>query len=227
MSQTKFENTYCNQCRKKTRHAIVAESTRTGSEGLVDVSRTSSILECGCEHTVLRKRVHFSEFQECPGDLDPDDEFFPPHSSHYEPAWVDSLDSHTLKAVLREVYLSLNAGLRFLAAVGIRTGLDLIIKEKVGDIGQFEKKLDELVTAGFVSSEERDRLDVLAEAGNAAAHRGYTPTPEALTVVLGILELLIYRLYVETKHAAELSVAADKIRQTIPRRNNVKKPRSA
>ena len=140
--------------------------------------------------------------------------------------WVDSLDSYALKVVLREVYISLNVGLNFLAAVGIRTALDLIINEKVGDSGTFEQKLDSLVSGGFVSSEEHDRLEVLIEVGSAAAHRGYVPTAKVLTIVLKILESLVQKLYVEIKQATELSMAADKIRPTIPRRNRGKKPKA-
>lgn len=208
----------------QTRHTIVAESVRTRSEGSVDIFRTSQLLECGgCEYTVLRKLVHFSEFQERPGDMDPDPEILPPPASHREPVWIDELDNYILRAVLREVYLSLNVGLRFLPAVGIRTALDVLINEKVGDVGTFEQKLEKLVGAGFVSAEEKDRLAVLAEAGHAAAHRGYAPEPQVLDVVLKILESVVEWLYIEVKRSTELSRAAHQIRPTIPPRRSGKK----
>lgn len=221
MSRAAFEWMYCNRCGKQMRHTIVAESVRTRSEGLVDIFRTSQILECGgCEYTVLRKLVHFSEFQERPGDMDPDPEISPAPASHREPVWTDELNNYTLRAVLREVYLSLNVGLRFLAAVGMRTALDVLINEKVGDVGTFEQKLEKMVGAGFVSPEEKDRLGVLAEVGHAAAHRGYAPEPQVLDVVLKIIESAVERLYIEVIRSTELSGAADQIRPTIPRRKD-------
>ena len=105
MGQAQSERIYCNQCGKETQHTIVAKFDRCEAERSVSISRISQVLECGgCRHTVLRKRVHFSEYQEYPGDLDPEDEMLPPRYPHREPTWIDSLDNHRLKAVLQEVY---------------------------------------------------------------------------------------------------------------------------
>jgi len=100
-----------------------------------------------------------------------------------------------------------------LASVGARTLLDragyLLLN---GDPkGGFEGKLSELVTRDFISSQEKQIVDAVADAGNASAHRGYTPTPERLGHIVDIIENFLQRTFV-------LTPAAEDIRNSTPRR---------
>ena len=177
MSEDKFEFVYCNVCRRSTRHFVAARVERSGTDvNDVDWTKISEILVCGgCDHAVLRKTGCFSEFQYRPGDLDLDPEYHPAPVERGLPQWFDSLDESALRQVVRELYSAYNSNLRYLAAVGARTVLDLVLLKHVGDVGRFDQKLDRFVGEGFMSPTEREHLDVLAEAGNAAAHRGYAP----------------------------------------------------
>jgi hypothetical protein len=203
-----------------TRHSVAAKVERSGSDvNNVDWTKISEILVCGgCDHTILRKSAQFSEFQYRPGDLNPDPEYYPTPVARSEPQWAQSLDDNTLRHVLRELYVAYNSNLRYLAAVGARTVLDLVLIKHVADVGRFDQKLDKFVGGGFVSAAEREHLDVLAEVGNAAAHRGYAPTQEELGTILDILESLLHRLYIEVRQAEQIALAAQGIKAKIPPR---------
>ena len=83
--------------------------------------------------------------------------------------------------------------------------------EKVGDKGSFEQKLEALERNGFVGKKNREFLAAALDAGNAAAHRGFSPAPSELEYVMDIVENLIEVAYV-------LERRADKIRRATPPR---------
>ncbi len=59
--------------------------------------------------------------------------------------------------------------------MGARTLLDMLMIQKVGDVGTFRKKLEELEKAGFVTRTNVNVLDTALDAGSATAHRGHAP----------------------------------------------------
>jgi hypothetical protein len=65
--------------------------------------------------------------------------------------------------------------------------------------------------AGHISAQEKDALDAVADAGNASAHRGYSPTAERLSRIFDIIENFLHRAFV-------LAPAAADIRSTTPPR---------
>jgi Domain of unknown function (DUF4145) len=81
--------------------------------------------------------------------------------------------------------------------------------------GGFEGKLSGLVDRGFISPREKTTLEAVADAGNASAHRGYTPTAERLGHIVDIIENFLQRAFV-------LSRAADEVRNSTPRRPKAK-----
>jgi hypothetical protein len=62
-----------------------------------------------------------------------------------------------------------------------------------------------------MSAQEKDALDAVAGAGNASAHRGYSPTAERLSRIFDIIENFLHRAFV-------LAPAAADIRRTTPPR---------
>ena len=55
----------------------------------------------------------------------------------------------------------------------------------------FAGKLDQLQKDGHISSGEKKTLDVLTDAGNAAAHRGWEPSLKELKILISIMEHFI------------------------------------
>jgi hypothetical protein len=95
--------------------------------------------------------------------------------------------------------------------MGARTLVDMVMVEKVGDVGGFAEKLKQLENAGFVSSRNRQVLEAALDAGSAVAHRGYSAGPREVDIVMDIVENLLQTVYV-------LHDAARKLTRSIPPR---------
>ena len=210
----------CDTCLNETNHKILCSEQISGSIDIVDWVDTYQVLECqGCNNVMFRKRHWFSEDQDFRPDACPvyRDTYFPPLSFREKPEWYSSLEKK-LTEVLDELYIALQNDIRFLAAVGARTALDIVLVEKLGDKGTFVEKLNALKSRGLVTEAEREMLDAVTEAGNAAAHRGYSPNPDDLVAVMDILEAVIEKLYFAEKKESELLRKAKRLMQNVPSR---------
>lgn len=140
--------------------------------------------------------------------------YYPAPTVRAKPAWSDTIADEVLRNVLEELYAALNAGLNVLASVGARTLLDRAGYLLIGDPrGGFEGKLSALQTGGHISAQEKTTLEAVADAGNASAHRGYTPTVERLGHIVDIIENFLHRAFV-------LAGAAEEIRKATPARKS-------
>jgi hypothetical protein len=97
--------------------------------------------------------------------------------------------------LLEEVYTALHNNASRLALVGTRTLVDLLILERVGDVGTFKEKLKRLVEAGVLTGQGSDVLYAALDAGSAVAHRGLKPEPEVVTAVIEIIENVLQAAY--------------------------------
>jgi hypothetical protein len=109
-----------------------------------------------------------------------------------------------MRSLLKEVYNSLNADNTALPLMGARALLDMLIVDKVGDVGIFAEKLKALESKGFISKKNREILEVALDAGSAAAHRGYRAKLDDVQAVMDIVENLLQATYVLDKVAVEL-----------------------
>jgi hypothetical protein len=210
-SKSNIRKIHCNECRRKTDHRLLKTAKGdTGSESYdeeYDVwwETTFEALQCcGCLEMVVRRTYIFSEWD------DADVRYFPPRVSRHPPKWVHDLPLD-LKQVLEEVYRALDANNRLLPMMGARTLVDMVMVEKVGDVGGFAQKLSELEKAGFVSSKNREVLEAALDAGSAAAHRGFAAKTDEVNIVMDIVENLLQAVYV-------LQDAAQKLKQSTPPR---------
>jgi hypothetical protein len=91
--------------------------------------------------------------------------------------------------LLNSVYTALEHDLRVLGAIGMRVVFDRA-SELIGvDPSQsFGKKLDQLQKDGHIGATQRESLEVLTDAGGAAAHRGWAPDQEQLNILTSIME---------------------------------------
>lgn len=207
----KLPKIHCNQCRRKTDHRLLKTvEGDSGSEQYEDdfsISWTTTfdMLQCcGCLDVVLRRTGDSSE------DEFSDVRYFPPRISRHSPKWAHDLPGD-LKLVLDEVYRALDADNYRLPMMGARTLVDMVMVEKVGDVGGFAEKLKQLENAGFVSSRNRQVLEAALDAGSAVAHRGYSAGPREVDIVMDIVENLLQTVYV-------LHDAARKLTRSIPPR---------
>ena len=117
-----------------------------------------------------------------------------------------------LHSLLVETYAALNNDARVLAAIGLRTIFDRV-SEKLG-IRQnltFKEKLQALQAKGKIGKSELDSLDILTDAGGAAAHRGWKPTVNQLTTLMNIAEAFLHRTII-------LDIEAKQLKKSIPKR---------
>lgn len=117
-------------------------------------------------------------------------------SGQQVPAWLGKLPQEA-RILMNEIYAAMYVGTYALPAMGIRAVVDVVSKEVLkGDIGTFRKKLDGLRDAGHLTPAQHDALDAVVDAGNAAAHRGFTPSTEALASMLAAVSHLLHAIYV-------------------------------
>jgi len=172
-----------------------------------EYATTYEFLECcGCGDICFRKRDWFSETNETI------DEYFPARIARRRPEWCRHLPDEYYPLV-DELYSCLDSGNRILALIGTRTVLDTFILRKVGDCGTFAKSLDKLVANNYLASANRPIIESALEAGSAAAHRAYLPTPEILGAVLDIVENII--------QLDVLEKSVETIRKAVPPRGAV------
>ena len=148
-------------------------------------------------------------------DVSDQAEYYPPRISRAVPKWAVGLPSN-LRGLLHETYDALRADGRRLATMGARALVDVYLNSSIGDVGNFDKKLDALVSKGNLAANDKEVLLAALDAGHAAIHRGHTPLAADVDHVMDIVESLLQKLV--------LSNAAAALRETTPARQ---KPLSA
>lgn len=219
----------CNECGRRTRHHEKANYSTSGEDGIVTWRITYSVLECGgCGTVSFRERVWFSEHQESDPDADPvyGDKYYPPRLDRAEPTWFVDLPDE-LQDVLAETYDAIYHDSRYLAAVGVRTALDMAIVAKIGDAGTFQDKLELLELSGVTKPQDSALLKVAIEAGNAAAHRGFRPPSKHLVVMREILESVLEALFIRSDRIDNLKRLAEELKQSVPPRRGRQSPRDS
>jgi hypothetical protein len=101
-----------------------------------------------------------------------------------------------MREMLEEIYRSLDAENLRLPMMGARTLLDMLMLEKVGDVGTFKQKLSALEKAGLVSHQGGEVLYAALDLGSAAAHRGHAASESEVASVMDIVENMLQSVYV-------------------------------
>jgi Domain of unknown function (DUF4145) len=189
------ERCFCNQCLRATWHQILASEARGEDNDGFRTSDEYQIIECkGCGRVSYRTRSWNSDMTDFDGPYY-HHVYYPPLVSRKAPEWLNELPGD-VQSVLGEVYVALHAGSRYLATVGARTVLDMLITDKIGDIGSFTQKIQKLEHGGYITNAEAQLMAAVIDAGSASAHRGYAPNSKDLGHVMDILEAILDKLYV-------------------------------
>lgn len=174
----------------------------------VDGLSDHHILECrGCETVFYQCGKSNSE------DWDVRTHPFTGEEEHYYPVtfetfpsvekkpkkWPDWLMQQNrveprLSAILREMYTARDSESYILASVGLRTAFDRA-SELLGISPEdtFVSKITSLRDQGYIGQSEADALGVVADAGSAAAHRGWSPSEQEFDALLLALEHFLER----------------------------------
>ena len=171
------------------------------------------------------KTVFFREDYMCSEDIGPDGPekrvtYYPAPAKRKRPDWFSLLDLEPeLYRLLNETYNALDVDARVLSATGARTIFDRASELlKIDPALTFKEKLDQLQNRGHISASERGHLDVLTDAGSAAAHRGWQPSTNELNTIMSIVETFIHRKFI-------LESEVKRLKAQIPRRKKRRKKR--
>ena len=138
------------------------------------------------------------------------DETSESRTAREKPVWFDKL-SVDIQVLLTEVYLGMSLDMQALPAMGLRTVIDMVCNDLVGDIGSFKDKLEALEKNNYISGHEKAILEIAINVGSASAHRGHNPSKEDLNTLLDIVEHLIRGIYV-------LRPASQRLKESTPQR---------
>ncbi len=191
-----------------------------------------SLLECrGCETVFYLKDswdsenidYYYGPNDETLGEPERDKRTYPSPISQTKPLWFDAIGKtdRQLQSILNEMYVAYDREAYILTAVGLRTALDRATEILGIDPAiSFEEKLNELKVGGWVGATERDILDVITNAGSAAAHRGWSPTKEDAGKLLIAMEAFLYRAFIVGQDALV-------IKANIPPKPKRKRPKKS
>lgn len=188
---------HCNRCHAETHHVLRGECKATDhcfdevSRTQIDFAETYTLLQCQiCGQGRLQVVMWNSENDGSPPSLFPCSEFRRP------PEWLNDLEQ-TQRFLLKEIYAALDIGMYAVALMGVRAVLDVWVSNQTSGGNNFPKKLGPLVTYGTLSWRQVEILEVVFDAGSAAAHRGYAPSqPDALAAIEAVENLLQQHLLV-------------------------------
>jgi hypothetical protein len=128
----------------------------------------------------------------------------PPPRVRSRPKWATNkwTEDVVLRRLLNEMYVAFNNYLHVLSAIGMRTVFDRATEVLgIDPGGTFAEKLDAMVNAGKIGTEECEQLRLLIDVGSAAAHRGWMPRLSHLETAALILEGFLHRAFVMPREA--------------------------
>ena len=200
---------YCAVCGNHTNHKTVYNNTYQHREFVGGQSRPRniiwSLLQClGCDNVTAKRVISYLTVTQ--SEID----YFPIPTLRNMPSWSYCL-TNEMQELGYEVYNALNYKNYRLVAMGIRALIDMAIIDKVGDVGNFEKKLKHMIQTGFILERDKEHLGEVLDLGNAAAHRGFNPPKDKLVIAIEVLEHFLFNLYY-------LPNASKDIGKEVPRR---------
>ncbi len=185
----------CEPCGRETNHEILHSVVSRGEDESSQIwwYDEDQMIRClGCGTVGIR---HLHKFSEDDPEDGPRESFVPPRLMRRMPSWIEDVDAE-VQSILQEVYGALRNGSSRLVAMGVRSLIDAVARDNVGDRGSFEESLRALKDAGLISETEKEILDVVVDAGSAAIHRGFRPNGGLIGPLLDAAERLINHVYI-------------------------------
>jgi hypothetical protein len=233
---------YCGKCNGERNCEIKGFHTESGSEGDGDFFWTMTwyLLVCkGCDFAFAQTVSTDSESYDDSYDYDGEHvrEYtetigtWPAKSKRARPDWFKHfhieghlIDTFALSSALNELYRALDAELLVLSSIGIRTAFD-VASETLGIDANlpFAKKLDALVSSGKILASQKQKLEVLVEAGSASAHRGWKPDSDHVDVQMDILEEFIFNCFVLPTREKKKNDKVAALKKSVPLKKASKK----
>lgn len=119
-----------------------------------------------------------------------------PSALEQRPLWVEKIVDvdYQLYILLNEMYKAYYNESYILASIGLRTAFDRTSEIlKILPTLPLVKKIERLAEQGYIGETEKSQLLIVTDAGNAAAHRAWSPTESEFKSLLTITEDFIRR----------------------------------
>lgn len=132
---------------------------------------------------------------------------YPKPDSTTKPVWLDAIGKvdTQLRQILEEMYVARDNEAFILTAVGLRTALDRGTEVLgIHPSKTFAEKLQELKDGGWIGETEHKILEVITDAGNAAAHRGWVPEAKQIADLLYAMEVFLQRAFLVSQKALSI-----------------------
>lgn len=205
MSQMIKDKSYCYECNKETLHTVLFSEHELNV--LPVFFKNDEIGETKKKYTIIAKEYNVVKCNGCDkmhfvNVCKAQNEDFivseiPSKPMHVLSDYIFYLDKKYIQ-IYSEVQSAINNNLLMLACMGIRTIIDLIMQEKIGDKGSFKDRMQKMLDGHYLSQTQYDIFLILIDAGNASAHRGYIPTKDGTLQLLEALDSFL-RIEVDSK----------------------------
>ncbi|MBO2569128.1 DUF4145 domain-containing protein [Shewanella algae] len=205
----------CNECQGVTLHKVLYNYEQDLSVDEFYSSRETILLECcGCESVKIKilETSDYSDFGT--SGLIPEVSIFPPETFRQKPKWIGELvfpfhadygpESKNIVEVIDEIYLAFQNGCVRLAVMGIRSLIEQVMVQTLGDKGSFSQNMKGFKEAGYISNVQFEALDLVINAGNATTHRNYKPDTDQVIAAMDIVENVIESMLVLKKKNVNL-----------------------
>lgn len=205
---------HCNSCRRKTIHAIEGQCRATWGDGHVDGGYTFSTYRCGgCDTVCYETASWHSE------DYDYDDDghiyavttytqYPPPSSASF--AFEMEYVPPALTNLIEEMMYAFAGTKLTLATVGMRMVIEFIVNDANCPGKNLLAKIDALHAQGLIDERQQALLQKIRTRGNAGAHGAAAMAPKELVAGMGVLQLLLERIYNGPGRHAELMRQAER-----------------
>lgn len=227
---------YCRACAGERNCDIRGEYAQAGGDENFAWHVVWQILQClGCDKVFCRTVSTNSEDINYSYDHDGNEvsetqetyNYWPAKSRRSRPTWLgdfgteleasDFPNIHELDGVMLETYRALDTDLTILSTIGLRTAFDVASSILGVDSSlKFEQKLTRLVEIKAIGAREKESLEVLIDAGNASAHRGWLPSAVELNAMVDVFEHFIEVSFVRPSREAKIQRQADAVRSKVP-----------
>jgi len=194
---------FCNNCCRETNHdSLYYEESKSiqyegegGAPFDINWIHTLDLIKCrGCEEVSLMRKTYSDDFS----DFDPT--YYPPRKFRKEPRWLILLDfENPINKLIKEIYIAIGNNSVYLPTMGIRSLIEHIMIEKVGDNGSFKDNLNQFEKQGFISPIQRKVIKPIIEMGHAVTHRSVEVSNEELISILDVTENIIESIYINEK----------------------------
>ena len=203
----------CNSCKRQTIHTLEAQCVGNWQEEFdhghsADGGTEFSLYRCGaCDE------VCFETSSWCSEEYDHDDEgngYLPRTEAQYPPpssadfAFDTDFTPHDLNQLIDEMLYALAGSKLKLATVALRMIVEFIVTDTKCSGQNLMKKIDDLHTKSFVDKTQLALLQKIREKGNAGAHGRIAMNRNEMVAGIGILNLLLEKLYNSPKRQEEV-----------------------